>query len=330
MKAFEYASPATPEQAVAALGGGSSAVLSGGTEILNRLKDYVSSVDRLVYINDIKALAGISGDPRSGGITIGAATKLSEILHNTGIAGSYPALLQAAQAVGTPQIRHMATLGGNLLQRPRCWYYRNGFGLLGMKDGRSLVRQGDNRFHSIFMTDGDALFVSPSSLAVALIALGAKATIMGSEGERTVSIDKLYQVPRSEDDRELTIRPGELLTKVTIPEARGKNAVYEVRHKQAHDWPIVMAAVSVDSSGGKVSDATVVLFGVAPIPLRSTQAEQAIKGKAISMETATAAGAAAVEGAKPLSMNGYKVALTRTAVKRALMATAGMRYWETT
>jgi xanthine dehydrogenase YagS FAD-binding subunit len=329
MKAFEYSSPATPEAAVAALGGSSSsAVLSGGTDLLNRMKDYVTSVDRLVYINDIKPLAGISGDPRSGGITIGAATRLSEILHNEGITQSYPALRQATLDVGTPQIRHMATVGGNLLQRPRCWYYRNGFGLLGMKEGRSLVRIGDNRFHSIFMTEGDALFVSPSSLAVVLAALSAKATILGSEGERTVPIEKLYQVPRSEDDREIALRPGELLTKVTIPEARGKNASYEVRHKQAHDWPIVMAAVNVESNGGKVSDATIVLYGVAPIPYRAMAAEQAVEGKAISMDTASAAGAAAVEGAKPLSMNGYKVPLARTAVKRALMAAAGMRYWE--
>jgi xanthine dehydrogenase YagS FAD-binding subunit len=328
MKAFEYTSPATPELAVAALSGGSSAVLAGGTDLLNRLKDYVSSADRLVYVSDIKSLSGISGDPRSGGLTIGAATKLSEILHHKGITEAYPALQQAAQQVATPQIRHMATLGGSLLQRPRCWYYRNGFGLLGMKDGRSLVRQGDNRFHSIFMTEGDALFVSPSTLAVALLPLGAKVTILGSEGERTIALEKLYQVPRSEEDRELTIRPGELLTKVTIAEAKGKNAIYEVRHKQSHDWPIVMAAVSVESNAGKVSDATVALYGVAPVPYRCNAAEKAIEGKAISMETATAAGAAAVEGAKPLSMNAYKVALTRTAVKRALLATAGMRYWE--
>jgi xanthine dehydrogenase YagS FAD-binding subunit len=329
MKTFEYASPATPELAVQALSGRqNSAVLSGGTDILSRMKDYVTSPDRVVYVNDIKALAGITGEPKSGGLTIGAGTRLADIIHHKGIEESYPALRQVTLEVGTPQIRHMATLGGNLLQRPRCWFYRSGFGLLGMKDGKSLVRAGDNRYHSIFQTDGDALFVSPSSLAVALVALGAKATIMGGEGERTIPIEKLYQVPRSADDRELTIGPGELLTKVTIPEPRGKNAAYEARQKRAHDWPLVMAAVNCEMSGNTVSEARVVIYGVAPVPWRSKPAEDALKGKALTMESATAAGAAAVEGAKPLSMNAYKVPLTRAVVKRALLTAAGNRYWE--
>ena len=172
---------------------------------------------------------------------------------------------------------------------PRCWYFRNGFGLLGIKDGKSLVRAGDNRYHSIFLTDGDALFVSPSSLAVPLIALGAEATILGPKGTRTIPVEKLYQVPKSNDDRELTVAPGELLTKVTIP-AAGKNGSYEVRQKQAHDWPLVMAAVNLKMDGDTVRDARVVLYGVAPIPWRSEAAEKAIRGKAVTMDTATAAG----------------------------------------
>ena len=328
MKAFEYASPATPELAVQALAGRDAAALSGGTDILSRMKDYVTSPQRVVYLKDIKALSGISGDAKSGGLTIGAGTTLADVLHHTGIAGSYPALLQATREVGTPQIRHMATVGGNLLQRPRCWYYRSGFGILGMKDGKSLVREGDNRYHAIFQTDGNALFVSPSSLAVPLVALGARATILGAEGERSIPVEKLYQVPRTQDDRELAIAPGELLTKIIIPEAKGKNAAYEARQKRAHDWPLVMAAVSLQTDGDRVSEARVVIYGVAPIPWRSKAAEDALRGKAITVDSATAAGAAAVEDAKPLSMNGYKVPLTRAVVKRALLAAVGNRYWE--
>jgi len=221
----------------------------------------------------------------------------------------------------------MATVGGNLLQRPRCWYFRSGFGLLGIKDGKSLVRAGDNRYHSIFMTDGDALYVSPSSLAVPLIALGAQATILGPGGTRTVPVEKLYRVPKSNEERELTVAPGELLVKVTIP-AAGKNGSYEVRQKQAHDWPLVMAAVNLKLEGDSVRDARVVLYGVAPIPWRSEAAERALRDKAVSVESATAAALAAAEGAKPLSMNGYKVPLVRTAVKRALLDAIGNRYWE--
>ena len=327
MNAFDFAAPTSVEDAVKLLGGQNTAALSGGTDLIGRMKDDVASPQRVVYLKDIKALAGISGDPGSG-LTIGAGTLLAAIVEHKAIHESYPALWQSTLEVGTPQIRNMATLGGNLLQRPRCWYFRAGNGLLAMKDGKSLVRAGDNRYHAIFMTDGDALFVSPSSLAVPLIALGAKATITGPKGERTVPVEDLYQVPKTEKDRELTVAPDELLTKVMIPPAKGKNASYEVRQKQAHDWPLVLASVNYALDGDKVADPRVVIYGVAPIPWRSAAAEKAIAGKPITMETAAAAGEAAIVGAEPLSMNAYKVGLTRTAVKRALLAAAGNRYWE--
>jgi xanthine dehydrogenase YagS FAD-binding subunit len=326
MKAFEYASPTSADDAVKDLVGSTSAeALSGGTDLIGRMKDYVTSPARVVYLKDIKALAGIT--ERAGGLEIGAGTRLADVVANPMLKERYPALRQATLEVGTPQIRNMATVGGNLCQRPRCWYFRGGFGLLGLQDGKSLVRSGDNRYHSIFLTDGDALFVSPSSLAVPLIALGAEATILGPKGTRTIPVEKLYRVPRSNDDRELTIAPGELVTKVTLP-APGKNGSYEVRQKQAHDWPLVMAAVNLKMDGDTVRDARVVLYGVAPIPWRSEAAENAIRGKAVTMENATAVGIVASQGAKPLSMNGYKVPLVGTTVKRALLDAVGNRYWE--
>jgi xanthine dehydrogenase YagS FAD-binding subunit len=326
MKAFEYASPTTADEAIKDLAGSPTAeALSGGTDLISRMKDYVTSPARVVYLKDVKALAGIT--ERGGGLEIGAGTRLVDVVANPMIKDRYPALRQATLEVGTPQIRNMATVGGNLLQRPRCWYFRGGFGLLGMKDGKSLVRAGDNRYHSIFLTDGDALFVSPSSLAVPLIALGAQATVLGPDGTRTVPVEKLYRVPRSNDDRELTVAPGELLVKVSIP-APGKNGSYEIRQKQAHDWPLVMAAVNLKMEGDSIRDARVVLYGVAPIPWRSEAAERAIRGQAVTADSATAAAMAAAEGAKPLSMNGYKVPLVKTAVKRALLDAVGNRYWE--
>jgi len=327
MNAFDFAAPTSVEDAVKLLGGQNAAALSGGTDLISRIKDEVASPQRVVYLKDIKPLAGISGDPASG-LTLGAGTLLATIVENKALHESYPALWQSALEVGTPQIRNMATLGGNLLQRPRCWYFRAGNGLLGMKDGKSLVRSGDNRYHAIFMTSGDALFVCPSSLAVPLVALGAKATVTGPKGERTVAVEDLYQVPKTDKDRELTVAPDELLTRITLPPAKGKNASYEVRQKQAHDWPLVLASVHYATDGDKVADPRVVIYGVAPIPWRSATAEASIAGKPITMETAAAAGEAAVVGAAPLSMNAYKLALTRTAVKRALLAAAGNRYWE--
>ncbi len=328
MKAFEYAAPTTVDEAIKLMGAPGATALSGGTDLISRMKDYVSSPGRVVYLKDIKDMAGISGDAKSSGLTIGAGTRLSDIVANAGIREAYPALWQTTLELASPQIRNMATLGGNLLQRPRCWYFRAGHGLLGMKDGKSLVRAGDNRYHAIFMTDGDALFVSPSSMAVALCALDAQASITGPKGSRTVKVEELYQVPKRETDSELTVGPGEILTKVTIPPAKGKNASYEARHKQAQDWPIVLASASLMLDGDMVTSARIFLYGVAPVPYRSVAAENTITGKKVGMETATLASEAAVTGAAPLSMNAYKVPLTRTVVKRALLAAVGTRYWE--
>jgi xanthine dehydrogenase YagS FAD-binding subunit len=331
MKAFEYAGPTSVDDAVTLLGGSdSSEMLSGGTDLISRMKDYVTSPKRVVYLKDIKDLAGISGGTGGEALTVGAGTSLADILVHKTLRASYPSLWQATLEIGTPQIRNMATVGGNLLQRPRCWYFRSGNGLLGMKDGKSLVRPGDNRYHAIFMTEGNALFVAPSSLAVPLIALGAKATLKGPKGERTVKVEDLYQVPRQDGDRELTIRDDEVLTKLSIPAPRGSNASYEARQKRAHDWPLVLASVNLEMDGKRVSKARVILGSVAPIPLRSEAAEAAIVGEAVTLETATAAGESAAAGARPLSMNAFKVALTRTVVKRALLAAAGNRYWEET
>jgi xanthine dehydrogenase YagS FAD-binding subunit len=328
MRAFEYAGPTSLDDALKLLGGSdSAAALSGGTDLIGRMKDDMASPARIVYLKDIKCLSGIAWDPKIG-LTIGAGTTLADLINHAGIREHLPALRQATLEVGTPQIRNMATVGGNLLQRPRCWYFRNGFGLLALKDGKSLVRDGDNRYHAIFLTDGPALYVNPSSLAVPLVALGASATVQGARGVRVMPVEDLYQVPKKDADRELTLAPGELLVNVIVPPGAGKNATYEVRQKRAHDWPLVMASVNLVLSGDTVSKARVVIYGVAPIPWRSEAAEKAVTGKAVTADTATVAAAAAVEGARPLSMNAYKVTLTRTVVKRALLTAVGQRYWE--
>lgn len=351
MKAFEYVAPASAEEALKALAGSDNATaLAGGTDLIDRMKEYVATPDRVVYIRELTELAGI--EDHGDGLTLGANTRLTDLVGHERIRSSYPALAVAARAVGTPQIRNMATLGGNLLQRPRCWYYRNGFGLLGGKRSDSgqlvrelegeytptdfaqgesghLVRLGDNRYHAIFMTDQDALFVNPSNLAPALIALGATATIVEADGStRVVKVEELYQVPTSDADRELTVGPGELLTAVTVPAAKGKNATYEVRWKQSHDWPLVVASVCCEMTGDRVASARVVLGQVAPIPYRSEPAERTITGQVISEQTAAAAAEAAVAEARPLSKNGYKVAIARTAIKRALLTAAGVKNWE--
>lgn len=331
MQAFEFASPTRVADAVKLLAGrDGSAALAGGTDLIDRMKDYVTSPTLVVSLRAIKELAGINA-AADGGLAIGAKTRLVDIVENPGIGKSYPAIRQAAIEVGSPQIRNMATLGGNLLQRPRCWYFRNGFGLLGQKEGtdKNLMRDGDNRYGAIFMTDSDALFVNTSSLAPALIALGAKCTISGTGGDRVVDVASLYRTPKSADEHELALQEGDVLTLVNVPSMpNAKNATYEVRLKQSHDWPLVLCSVCLEMSGDKVSKAKVVLGSVAPVPLVCEPAAQAITGKAVTPETAEAAGKAAVASAKPLSMNAYKVKLTEVAVKRALLSAVGNRYWE--
>jgi len=347
MKAFEYASPTGVDQAVRALAGAESGeALAGGTDLLCRMKDYISNPERVVDLRHLEddTFRAIAED-RNNGLVLGGGTRLVDLVKHETIQARYPAITQAARSIGTPQIRNMATLGGNLLQRPRCWYYRAGFGLLGGKrESESLVRQlegeyapynidepepvhlvraGDNRYHAIFMTDGDALYVNPSSLAPALIALGAEAEIVGPEGKRTVAVRDLYTIPRTEEDRELTLSPDEVLARVLLPKPAGRNATYEIRQKQSHDWPLVLASVALAMNGETVQSASIVLGAVAPIPYQAKAAEAAITGKPLNAETAAAAGKAATEGAKPLSKNGYKVNLAQVAVRRALLRAAG-------
>lgn len=321
MKAFEYTRPTTKEQAVQALGAswGEAEVLAGGTDLLSLLKDYISTPKRVVDIKGVKELQGIA--PRGAGLRIGALVTIEQLANNAAVKAQYPALAQAAAGVTGPQVRARGTVGGDLCQRPRCWYYRAGYGLLAEEDGKPLVPDGENKYHAIFGS-GPAYFVNPSSLAPALIALGAKATLFGSGGAREVAVKDFFAAPRSNNDRENVLRPTEILTEIVVPAAAGRNATYEVRQRTALDWPLVAAAVVLKLSGKNVSDARVVLGHVAPTPWPSPEAEEVLKGKAVTEELAAQAGEAAVRQARPLSGNRYKVQLVRTAVKRAILQAA--------
>jgi len=233
-------------------------------------------------------------------------------------------LAHAAGEAASPQIRNLATIGGNMCQRPRCWYFRTGSGLLARQDGKSLVTEGDNRYHAILGNDGPAYFVSPSTVAPALIAYGATIKVAGPGGERDVPLEKFFVIPRSQDEREHDLKPNEIVTSIFVPPVVGvKAAAYEVRQKAAFDWPYATAAVALTMSGDTVKSARVVLGHVAPIPWVSEEAAQALAGQRITSQVADRAAHAAVAKAKPLSRNGHKVQLARVAVKRAIMQAAG-------
>jgi xanthine dehydrogenase YagS FAD-binding subunit len=318
MQSFAYANPTTLQDALGQLGArwGEADVLAGGTDLLSLMKEHIHSPKRVVNIKNIKELEGIQ--KTAEGLRIGALVTMDELAKNAEVKAGYKSLAEAAANIPSPQIRHMGTAGGDLCQRPRCWYYRQGYGLLGMKDGKSLVTEGENKYHAIFGS-GPAHFVSASSLGPALVALDAKVKLASAKGTRELPVSKFFVTPTSDATREIALRPDEILTEIIVPSAAPQNSTYEVRQKEALDWPLVAASVVVTMKGSTVSAARVVLGHVAPTPIESAAAGKALVGKALDAANAEAAGKAAVADAKPLSQNAYKVTLAKVAVKRALL-----------
>lgn len=320
MQAFEYASPSTLKEAIGMLSAnwGEVDVLAGGTDLLSLMKEYTHTPKKVVNIKGIKELGGIT--KAGSGLKIGATVTLDELVSNATIKNEYPSLHEAAMGVTSPQIRNMGTVGGDLCQRPRCWYFRQGFGILGQdKNGTALVPQGENRFHALF-PEAPAYYVNPSSLAPALIALGAKVQVAGPNGNREVGVADLFVIPKSNSGRELSLAANEIVTSITVPSAKGvKNATYEVRQKQALDWPLTTASVALKMKGSTVSSASIVLGHVGPKPVQAKAAEAVLNGKSLTPDLAAEAGKAAAQGAQPLSGTAYKAQLVRTAVKRALL-----------
>ncbi|HXI51770.1 MAG TPA: FAD binding domain-containing protein [Candidatus Saccharimonadales bacterium] len=323
MNSFAYAAPKTVPEAVALLGNewGRTEVMAGGTDLVTCLKQAITSPERVVSLKHIKELKGIRS--KSGQLMVGSTTTLAELIENADVKKHFPALVTAAQGVGSAQLLHAGTVGGDLCQRPRCWYFRNGFGLLARDGDTSLAREGDNRYHAVFGNDGPALFVSPSSLGPALVALGAEMTIAGAGGKtRRVAAAEFFRAPKSDKERETALQPNEILTEISIPMKGLKNATYEVRHRHGLDWPYATASVAFAWKGGSASDAQVVLGHVAPLPWRSPGAGASLNNAAVNEGVAVRCGEAAAQGATPLSGNAYKVQMVKVAVKRAVLAAA--------
>ncbi len=321
MQAFEYARPKSAQEVVKLLAGGESEALplAGGTDLIGLMKDGISSPKRLVSLQHVSELKGISFRGGSG-LRLGAGVTVEELVESAEVRENYPALLQAAEGVGSPQIRSTGTVGGNLCQRPRCWYYRAGFGLLAVYKGKPLGPEGDNRYHAILGNSGPAYFVSPSSLAPILIALDAKVRLHGPQGAREMSVKEFFVTPQKEGESEHALHPGEIVTEILVPHPGDvKMAIYEVRQKESLDLPLAAAAVVLKLEGGSVQSARVVLGYVAPVPWPSPEAEEVLKGKSVDEDVAWEAGKAALSNATPLSKNAYKVQLARVAVKRAIL-----------
>lgn len=327
MRPFDYASPTKKEQVSDLLGSswGEVEVLAGGTDLLSLMKDEVTAPRRLVNIKGIAELHGVRMGKDQ--LSIGALTTLAEVAADRQVQQLYPVLAAAAADAASPQIRNLATLGGNLCQRPRCWYFRAGHGLLAQdKEGKSLVLQGDNRYHAILGNEGPAYFVSPSTIAPVLIAYGATVRLLGPRGTREIPLEKFFVIPKSEREREHDLLPNEIVAEIALPgkkEPGLRAGHYEVRQKEAFDWPYATAAVTLTMNGSTVKGARIVMGHVAPIPWVSNEAAQTLPGKAITQATASAAADAAVAPARSLGHNEQKIQLARIAVKRAILAAAG-------
>jgi xanthine dehydrogenase YagS FAD-binding subunit len=331
LRAFAYVHAATERDAVAALNAEAppaSALarrilpMAGGMDLLGLMKDYIVSPDRIVSIRNLDQTIAATAD---SGLRIGAAVKLVDLAEHDVVRKAFPALATAADGVGTPQIRNMGTVGGNIMQRPRCWYFRNEeFNCLKKGGARCFAVEGENQFHAIF-GDGPCHIVHPSSLAVPIIAYGGRFRVVGPNGSREIDAGEFFQMPNVNLYGESALPANEIITHVVLPASGQRSASYEVRFKQSHDWPLAMASVNLTMDGQRVRRARVVMGAVAPVPWRAQAAERVLAGRTISEAVAAEAAAAALAGAKPMSGNAYKIQIAKTAVKRAVLKAAGLR-----
>jgi xanthine dehydrogenase YagS FAD-binding subunit len=310
LPAFTYARPRSIEEALELASQPGSRLHAGGTDLLGCLRDGLDEAERLVSLTQIEALRGIS--PGRDGLRIGAMTTLTEVAASPEIGERYTALSEAARSVASPQLRNQGTLGGNLCQRPRCWYFRGDFDCLRKGGTQCYAEHGQSHNHAIFAGEG-CFVVHPSDTAAALVALDARVQIAGPRGERSVPVGQLFVPPERDPERETVLEHGEILVAVLLPAAAEEleSSYRKVRGRSAWDFALCGVASAVRLDNDRVVDARVVFSGVAPIPWRSEPVEAALRGKRLDDATLADAAEAAVRGASPLEHSQYKLAMLR-------------------
>jgi len=317
MKSFQYVNPKDVKSIPQILADAGEAALlyAGGTDALARMKEGINSPDIVVNLKKLKDLSFIKAD--SEGLQIGAGTKLVDILESKQ-AKDFAGLIEAVKSVGTIQLRNMGTLGGNLCQRPRCWYYRSArFDCLRKGGDTCFAIYGDNKYHCII--GGDPCFiVHPSDIAPMLIALDAQIEIVGLDGERQVKAEEFFVLPEQDPYHENILKQHELVTKIVVPaESKTLKSHYvKFRERDSFDFAMVSVAVAAHMSGTTVSDVRIAYGGVAPKPWRASKAEAALTGKEATEENILNAAAAEFADAEPLEQNEYKVRLAKNLLKR--------------
>ena len=309
---FSYVKASNVDDAVRRLGDAANArVYGGGTDLLGCLHDGVFDADTVVSLSGIPDLDGIV-TTSDGGMRLGALATIRDIAAHPQIRERYAALADAASLVASPQLRAQGTIGGNLCQKPRCWYYRGEFNCLRKGGDLCFAFDGENQFHCIF--GGEMCYiVHPSDPAPALIAHDATLRISGPDGSRSLPVAKLHVPPSDDPTGEVYLEPGEIITEVVLPPAPAglRSSYWKVRARQTWDFALAGAALALVFDGDTVRDARVVFSGVAPIPWRAQEVEKAVTGTTLDDATLEKAADAAVAGAEPLQYNGYKVPLLR-------------------
>jgi xanthine dehydrogenase YagS FAD-binding subunit len=322
MKDFDWAEPQDLEQAMALLakGGARAAMMAGGTDLITEIKEGVAQPDLVIDLRSIPGLSFINME--KDGVHIGAMTTVAELAAHSSIRQEYPGLYQAAMSIGTPQLRNVGTVGGNLCQRPRCWYYRDAQIVCRKKGGSQCYAfRGRNKYHAI-LGGGMCYIVYPSDLAPALISMGAQAVIASPRRERKIPLEDFYALPSQNVRRENVLAQDELLREIHLPPAgkEEKSAYIKLKERGTWDFALVSAAAAGAVSGKRLGEVRIVLGGVAPVPWRLTKAEGAVKGKTPSPSLIKEAARLALQDARPLQENGYKRQLVEAALGQVLAA----------
>jgi len=332
MKAFDLVTPATIEQALELLPKGRDPkerervkLLAGGQDLLGELKDHLVEPDELVNLKRLRGLDGVEL-AEDGAFAIGALVTIAALEEDEALARAHPMLREAAHSIGSPQIRVLGTVGGNLCQRPRCWYYRHEQAVCLKKGGSECFSYGGMSKYNAILGGGPSYIVHPSDLAPALVALGAEATLRGRAGERKVRLEEFFTLP-SEGSvlRENVLAADEILTSVRVPPLPGggwRSTYLKFKERGSYDFALASVALALRLEAGTVREARLCLGGVAPIPWRCESTEKLLAGRKIDTETCAAAGREALAGAEPLKHNGYKVPLAQGLLTKALFKLA--------
>jgi len=319
---FAYIRPESMREALEQLASDDAHAYAGGTDLLGCLRDGVFEAPKVVSLSGLDEMRGIE-ETTDGGLRIGALTTLAEIAGSETIRARYTVLAEAAESAASPQLRNQGTVGGNLCQRPRCWYFRGEFHCLKKGGDMCYAVEGENQYHAIF-GGAPCFIVHPSDTAPAFVALGASVRLARGSSERTIPLEAFFVPPEADVAHENILEPGEIITDLFLPAPQaGTVSTYrKLRERGAWDFALTSLALVMKIEDGRVSEASAVLGGVAPIPWRSRPLQDAVNGERLGPEVAANAAAAAVREADPLEQNGYKVDLVKGVVEETLLSFA--------